>query len=115
LKENELKIKSGIKLLEEVDGAGQKIVKGDSVSVKLNAWLNSGTQIQTDFKETVKVGSRKIISGIENTILGMKIFGKRKVKISPHLAYGKKGIVGLIPPNSVLIYEIEVLEIISNT
>jgi len=41
----------------------------------------------------------------------MKIFGKRKVKISPHLAYGEKGIVGLIPPNSVLIYEVEVLKV----
>jgi len=92
-----LKIKSGIKLLEEVEGKGKEIVKGDSVTVNLNAWLNSGTQIQTNFEETIKIGSRKIISGVENTILGMKTFGKRKVEISPHLAYGKQGVAGLIP------------------
>lgn len=105
----ELKIKSGIKLLEEVEGTGKEVIKGDSVTVKLNAWLNSGTQVQTNFEETIEIGSRKTISGVENTILGMKKLGKRKVKISPHLAYAKQGIVGLIPPNSVLIYEIEVL------
>jgi len=42
----------------------------------------------------------------------MKKSGIRKVMISPHLGYGTKGVKELIPPNAVLIYEIEVLDII---
>jgi FKBP-type peptidyl-prolyl cis-trans isomerase len=85
-----LNIKSGIKLLEEVEGTGPEIVKGDIVKVKLNAWLNLGTQIQTDFEETVEVGSRRIIPGVENTILGMKILGKKKLKLALILLMPKK-------------------------
>jgi len=104
-------IKPGIKLLEEIEGSGAEARIGSIVEVKLNGWLNKGEQIQSDHIQSIRLGSRCIIPGIEYSIEGMKVQGKRKVKISPHLGYKEKGIEGLIPPNSLLIYEIEVLNI----
>jgi len=110
-----MNIKSGIKLLEDVEGLGKKINNGDYVEIRLNGWLSKGEQIQKDHVVKLKPGSRAIIPGIEHAIVGMKKYGKRTVKISPHLAYKEKGVEGLIPPGSLLIYEIEVLDVKSNS
>ena len=59
----------------------------------------------------VMVGGREVIPGIGYSIEGMRRGGKRKVKISPHLGYREAGVENLIPPNAVLVYEIEVLEV----
>ena len=53
----------------------------------------------------------EVVPGIGYSIEGMRRGGKRKVKISPHLGYREAGIENLIPPNAVLVYEIEVLEV----
>lgn len=106
-----MNIKPGIKLVEETEGSGAKAKKGDIVEVKLNGWLNEGEQIQSNHIQSIKLGSRNLIPGIENAIEGMKVYGKRKVKISPHLGYKEKGVEGLIPPDALLIYEIEVLSV----
>lgn len=104
-------IKPGLKLIEETEGNGAKARIGNVIEVKLNGWLNKGEKIQSDHIQNIKLGSRSIIPGIEYAIEGMKVHGIRKVKISPHLGYKEKGVEGLIPPNSLLIYEIEVLNI----
>ena len=104
-----MNIKQGIKLLEEVEGVGEEIKNGDYVEIRLNGWLNKGEQLQKDHIEKFKPGSRKLIPGIELATVGMRLKGIRKVKISPHLGYKAKGVEGLIPPDAVLIYEIEVL------
>ena len=44
--------------------------------------------------------------GVEHALMGMKVGGYRKVRVSPHLAYRDTGIPDLIPPNAVLICEI---------
>lgn len=104
-----MKLKKGIKLIEEAVGSGESIKKGDIVEIELNIWLNNGDKLAKEHRQTYRVGSRRMISGIEYTLEGMKKFGKRKVKISPHLAYGEEGATD-IPPNSVLICEILLVE-----
>jgi FKBP-type peptidyl-prolyl cis-trans isomerase len=108
---NNMMLKSGIKLLSESQGTGEPVKKGDTVKVRLNGWLNQGQQIQENYRDEVVVGSRDVIPGIDYSIEGMRRGGKRKVKISPHLGYRKAGIENRIPPNAVLVYEIEVLEV----
>ena len=98
-------------MLEEIEGVGQAAQKGDTVEVKLNGWLNKGRQIQTDCIGTVTLGSRIAIPGIEYAIVGMKIGGRRRIKISPHLGYGENGVKSLIPSNAVLVYEIELIDV----
>jgi FKBP-type peptidyl-prolyl cis-trans isomerase FkpA len=105
----------GVKILEEIEGGGQEIKKGDSVRIKLNGWLNKGDQIQKDYLNEIILGSRNLIPGIEYAIEGMRKNGMRKVQISPHLGYRDKGVEGIIPPNAVLIYQIEVIDVVSIT
>ncbi len=108
-------LKPGIKLISEMEGTGIEANKGNNVKVLLNGWLNKGDVIQSGETYEVTLGARNVIPGIEYSIEGMKVGGKRKVKLSPHLGYGEKGIPGKIPENAVLVYEIEVLDIESNT
>jgi FKBP-type peptidyl-prolyl cis-trans isomerase len=108
-------VKPGIKLLSEIEGVGVPAMKGDRIVVRLNGWLTKGEPIQENFNAENLIGSRVVIPGIEYSVEGMRPGGKRKVKISPHLAYKDVGVPGLIPPNAVLIYEIEVLSVASDT
>jgi FKBP-type peptidyl-prolyl cis-trans isomerase len=103
--------KPGIKLLSETKGTGDPVKKGDTVTIRLNGWLNQGQQIQENYVGEVVVGGRKIIPGIDYSIEGMRRGGKRKVKISPHLGYRKVGVENRIPANAVLVFEIEVLDV----
>jgi FKBP-type peptidyl-prolyl cis-trans isomerase len=53
------------------------------------------------------------MAGVERALIGMKVGGYRKVRVSPHLAYGDKGIQDLVPPDAVLICEIWLHDIVS--
>ena len=105
-----MEIKPGLKLVEESEGSGEPVKKGDRVKVRLNGWLNQGDVIQVNHIIEIEVGKRIVIPGIEYGLEGMKPGGKRKIRISPHLGYKETG-SGNIPANAVLIYEIEVLEV----
>ena len=106
-----MEIKPGIKLVSETEGIGPSVKKGDTITVRLNGWLNQGEPVQENYVGEIVVGSRVVIPGIEYSLEGMKQGGKRKVKISPHLGYKETGVKDLIPSNAVLVYEIEILEV----
>jgi hypothetical protein len=124
---------SGLKLLEEREGVGTPAKKGDRVVYNSRLFLNKGDEVllnvkQVEYlpKDMIRVeggvtfvdhktllGSRQTISGVERVLMGMKVGGYRKVRISPHLAYRDKGIPDLIPPDAVLICEIWLRDIVS--
>lgn len=56
--------------------------------------------------QSIVLGRRQAIAGIERTLIGMKVGGFRKVRIGPHLAYRTEGVGDLIPPDAVLIVEL---------
>lgn len=117
---------SGLKLLEEREGAGTPAKKGDRVVYNARLFLNQGDEVLLNDiqakqlpKEMVRVeggvtfidhrivlGRRQAIAGVEQALIGMKVGGYRKVRISPHLAYRNEGIPDLIPPGAVLVIEI---------
>ena len=110
---------SGLTLLEEREGVGRPANKGDEVP--LNA-----KQVEHLPKDVIRVeggvtfvdhktllGSRQTMAGVEHVLMGMKVGGYRKVRISPHLTYRDKGIPGLIPSDAVLICEIWLRDIVS--
>ena len=117
---------SGLKLLEEREGAGTPANKGDRILFNMRLFLNKGTEVRlndtqathlpkemirvvdgaTLIDRTIVLGRRKAVAGVEHALMGMKVGGYRKVRISPHLAYRDTGIPDLIPPNAVLICEI---------
>ena len=67
----------------------------------------------TFIDRTIVLGRRQAIAGVEHVLMGMKVGGYRKVRVSPHLAYRDKGIPDLIPPDAVLICEIWLRDIVS--
>ncbi len=107
--------------------------KGDRVLFNMRIFLNKGdevllneTQAERLPKEMIRVvdgvtlidrtivpGSREAMAGVEQALMGMKVSGYRKVRISHHLAYRDKGIPDLIPPDAVLICEIWLRDIVS--
>jgi FKBP-type peptidyl-prolyl cis-trans isomerase len=102
---------SGIKILEEREGGGATAEKGDTVSFECAGYLSRGDCIHERRLETATLGQREIIAGIERSLIGMREGGYRKVRISPHLAYGKSGVTDRIPPNAVLTYDLTLVSV----
>jgi len=126
---------SGLKLLEEREGTGTTANKGDRVAFNMRLYLNKGDEVpmnETQAKHlpkeiirvvdgkplidhTIVLGRREAIAGVDHALMGMKVGGCRKVRVSPHLAYRDKGIPDLIPPDAVLICEIWLRNVLEST
>lgn len=97
---------SGLKVIEETEGTGAAAQKGDTVTFDCAAFLNKGSVVHERRTERLVLGSRRAIAGVEYALVGMREGGYRKVRISPHLAYGDAGVDGKVPPKAVLVYEL---------
>ena len=129
-----MRLKRGIKLLEEGEGTGEPTRKGDRVIYNLKMFLNQGDEIPLNERqaehlpaEMVRImngarlvdhrttlGSREAIAGVEYSLIGMKKGGYRKVRVSPHLAFRDKGLPDLVPANAVLVVELWLRDVINN-
>lgn len=100
---------------ELVEGAGEGAADGNTVAVHYTGTLMNGTKFDSSLDRgqpfSVTLGAGSVIPGWEQGLLGMRKAGKRKLTIPPHLAYGARGIGGVIPPNATLVFEIELIEI----
>ena len=120
-------MKKGVKLLEEVVGHGKEVERQKYYQIQLRCWLNKGepikwkhpwgiidrSQLLEDGEllvTDIRINREHLINGLFYGVEGMKIGGTRKLKISPHLAYGEKGLPGTIPENAALVCEIKILE-----
>lgn len=107
---------SGLRYVDLVCGTGPAPEAGDSVAVDFTAWLDDGTKIDSSvdcgdpFEFIIGVGH--VIRGFDEGVLGMRVGGKRRLVIPPDLAYGDRGYPPLIPPNSTLVFEVELLAVI---
>ncbi len=95
-------------------GDGAEVKSGDKVSVHYIGTLQDGTEFDNSKKRgqpfEFTVGGGQVIKGWDEGLLGMKVGGQRILVIPPEKAYGAAG-VGPIPPNSTLVFAIELLEI----
>jgi peptidylprolyl isomerase len=95
-------------------GSGEAVKTGDTVTVHYKGTLRDGTKFDDSYVRgkpfTFTVGEGMVIAGWEEGILGMKKGGERILVVPPEMAYGNRQ-VGPIPPNSPLIFAIELLEI----
>ena len=106
---------NGIEILSDTPGTGPVIKNHYKVSVHYRGYLQDGTEFDSSFKRNqtfvFQIGLRQVIPGWESGIIGMKVGGKRKIKIPPELAYGNNGAGDIIPPNATLIFDIEIISI----
>lgn len=101
-----------LKIEDTQVGTGEEVKSGGTVSIHYKGTLTDGTVFDSSYDrgepfETV-IGVGQVIQGWDQGVVGMKVGGKRKLTIPPELGYGNQP-VGTIPPNSTLIFEVELL------
>ncbi len=105
-----------LQIEEIVPGTGTSPTQGQIVVVHYTGWLTDGKKFDSSVDRGVpfefQIGVGQVIQGWDQGVLTMKVGGKRKLTIPPELAYGDKDVGGeLIPPNSTLIFEVELLNL----
>jgi FKBP-type peptidyl-prolyl cis-trans isomerase FkpA len=95
-------------------GKGPLAAPGHEVKVHYTGWLANGkkfdSSVDRDEPFLFTLGRGKVIKGWDEGVAGMRVGGKRQLRIPPELGYGAKGAgEGLIPPNSTLIFDVELL------
>ena len=58
-----------------------------------------------------RLGAGEVIRGWDEGVAGMKVGGKRTLVIPPEMAYGARGAGGVIPPNAILVFDVELIEV----
>lgn len=103
-----------LKIEDINEGTGSAVKSGDIAEVNYLGTLLNGQKFDSSYDRSqtfsFTVGGGEVIEGWDKGLVGMKIGGKRKLIIPSDMAYGPQG-VGGIPPNSPLIFEIELVSI----
>ena len=104
---------TGLKITELAIGDGQEAIAGTKVSVNYKGTLENGDEFDSSYGRgpfEFSLGAGMVIKGWDEGVAGMKVGGKRRLIIPPELGYGSRGI-GPIPPNSILNFEVELLDV----
>lgn len=106
---------SGLKIEDLKKGTGKVAKAGDTVKVHYRGTLTNGKQFDASYDRgepfTFHLGAGEVIKGWDEGVQGMHIGGKRKLTIPSELGYGARGAGAAIPPNSTLVFEVELLGI----
>jgi FKBP-type peptidyl-prolyl cis-trans isomerase FkpA len=98
-----------------VVGDGAEATAGQEVTVHYTGWLLDGAKFDSSKDRSqpfsFPLGAGHVIKGWDQGVAGMKIGGTRKLTIPPELGYGARGAGGVIPPNAVLVFEVELLQL----
>lgn len=108
----EEKTASGIGITMLKDGSGANPTAGDTVKVHYRGTLTNGQEFDSSFKrnQPAVFPLNRVIPCWTEGVQKIKVGGKAKLVCPPELAYGSRGVPG-IPPNSTLIFEVELLDI----
>ncbi len=106
---------SELQIEELKAGTGAEATSGKRVTVHYVGTLTNGTKFDSSRDRgkgfTFQLGAGQVIKGWDQGVAGMKVGGMRKLTIPPALAYGERGFPGAIPPNSTLVFEVELLSV----
>ena len=104
---------SGLKYIDIVEGTGATPKTGQTVSVHYTGTLENGTKFDSSVDRgqpySFRLGTGAVIKGWDEGLASMKVGGKRKLIIPPTLGYGATGNPPDIPPNSILLFDVELV------
>jgi len=105
---------SGLQYWDLKTGSGATAAPGNTVSVHYTGWLSAGEKFDSSLDRSrpfeFRLGAGRVIKGWDEGVAGMKVGGKRQLRIPPALGYGANG-TGPIPPNATLVFDVELLEV----
>ncbi|MCZ6597973.1 MAG: FKBP-type peptidyl-prolyl cis-trans isomerase [Planctomycetota bacterium] len=88
---------------------------GDEIAIHYEGRLQDGTVFDSSYTRgepiEFELGAGQVPAGLDEGIVGMRVFGRRRLTVPPHLGYGAEGVPDRVPPNAVLVFELELLEI----
>src|SRR5439155_1034542 len=94
---------------------GKVAEKGKTAVVNYTSWLTDGKKFDSSIRHgpfsVENLGSAPVIKEWNGGIVGMKVGGKRQLRIPNDLAYSSRGFPGVIPPNATLIFNVELLDV----
>ncbi|KAA9166740.1 FKBP-type peptidyl-prolyl cis-trans isomerase [Amycolatopsis acidicola] len=107
---------AGLEITDLTEGTGAEANAGQVVSVHyVGVSHSSGEQFDASWDRgqplRFPLGQGHVIPGWDQGVVGMKVGGRRKLVIPPHLAYGERGAGGVIKPNETLIFVVDLVEV----
>ena len=118
-------MRAGIEVLADTPGTGTPVKRHNWYQIRLKMWLHKGDLVRwskpwgtsqtklIDEGETLetcmRIDREQLVAGLFYGCEGMNVGGKRTLRISPHLAFGAQGVPGVVPPNALLIAELEII------
>jgi FKBP-type peptidyl-prolyl cis-trans isomerase FkpA len=110
-----VKTDSGLQYWDIKVGTGEAAKVGSHVKVHYTGWLSTGRKFDSSVDANqpyeFTLGKGEVIKGWDEGVAGMKVGGKRQLRIPPDLAYGAEGHPKVIPPNATLIFDVQLLAV----
>lgn len=120
------RLRSGLTLLVDIPGAGDLVRRQHKYRIRLRMWLNKGDPVRwqaasgpvgaawledegATLMTEARIDRHTFINGLFYGTDGMRVGGMRRLEIAPHLAFGDRGVPGIIPAGAVLTAEITIL------
>jgi len=104
---------NGLQIEKLISGTGASPRKGQLVTVHYTGWFTTGEKFDSSVDRNEPfafvLGGRQVIAGWDMGVATMKVGDKVKLTLPPELAYGAAGYPGAIPPDSTLVFEVELL------
>ena len=98
-------------------GEGKAAVKGALITTQYRGFLEDGSSFDSSYERgkpfQCVIGTGRVIKGWDQGLMGMRVGGKRKLWVPAALAYGERGMGARVPADANLIFEIELLEVLT--
>jgi peptidylprolyl isomerase len=109
-----VKMTNGVAFQELFLGTGPAAVHGDELLLDYTVDLDDGTRVDSTSDRGMPVTmiiGEALVRGLDDALVSIRPGGCRRIFVPAALAYGEKGVEGLVPPDSDLVFEVHVLEV----